>query len=334
MTTATAGSARIWLLPVVAAGLLAVLALVLGPRALVPGWLAGWLFCVCCCIGASVWLMIHAVTGGRWLGAGRAGLARLAALTPLAALAGLPLLLAAAQLYPWWPGEDSARGALYLNAPAFLIRGAVMLGGWSLIGLFAARMGRGAATIGLIFHAVAVSFAGLDWILSRVPEFGSTIFGAVVAVLQLALALNAAALALRREDPQAVADWGGLMLAAVLGVFYLVAMEVLVIWSGNLPQNAAWYLPRLDSAGTAVAGLALIGGVVLPFLVLLPSRNRADPVWLRRAALPVLGGGMLYLVWLCAPGGMGAGLLAALSVPALLAPAWLRILAAGRCPCP
>ncbi len=333
-SVAQAYPARSWLwpVPVLGAAVLVVLALSEGIGGLAAGWLAAWLFCLGLCVGASGWLMIHAVIGGRWIGAGRHVLEPLAALTPFAALAGLPLLLVLPQLYPWWPGEDSARGALYLNATAFLIRAAIILVGWSLIGVFAARMGRGLAIAGLIFHGLAVSFAGLDWVLSRNPDFGSTTFGALLAVLQLALALHLAALALRRDDPRAVADWGGLMLACVLGVFYLAAMQFLVSWSGNLPGKAAWYLARLAGAGQAVLVLAVLAGTVVPFLALLPSRWRSDAARLRMIAVCVLAGGLLYLVWICAPGQHGLSVVVALATLALLigAAMLVRIAIKGR----
>lgn len=304
---------------VIAMALLLAVAVAGGSGALAAGWLAGWLFCLSACVGASVWLMIHALLGGRWLSAGRAVLQPLAMLTPLAALAGLPLLFVMAQLYPWWPAEDSARGALYLNAPAFLVRAVVILAGWSLIGVFAPRMGRGLAVPGLVFHGFVVGFSGLDWLLSRDPAFGSTVFGALLAVLQLALALHVAALWLRGGDRQAVADWGGLMLASMLGVFYLAAMQFLVIWSGNLPDQAGWYLARLTGGGRAMILLAVLSGVVVPFALLLSSRGRAEARHLRLVACFALTGGGLYLVWICAPGQAGMALVAALATAALIA---------------
>ncbi len=308
----------LWLAPVLGLAVLVVLALAEGVGALAAGWLAGWLFSLGLCVGASGWLMIHAVVGGRWIGAGGHVLALLAALTPFAALAGLPMLAVLPQLYPWWPGEDAARGIFYLNADGFLIRGAIILTGWSVIGIIAARMGRGLAVAGLIFHGFAVSFAGLDWVLSRDPDFGSTTFGALLAVLQLALALNVAALALRQDEPRAVADWGGLMLACVLGIFYFAAMQFIVSWSGNLPGKAAWYLARLAGAGQAVLILAFLAGAVIPFLALLPSRWRSNAALLRPIAASALTGGLLYLVWMCAPGQHVLSLAVALAIVALL----------------
>ncbi len=309
----------LWLVPAAGLTLLLALALTGGIEALAAGWLAGWLFCLSASVGASVWLMIHALTGGRWIGAGRHVLVPLAALTPLAALAGLPLIVALPQLYPWWPDEPSLRGALYLNAPAFGIRAAVILAGWSIIGLLAGRMGPKGAAAGLIFHALVVGIGGLDWMLSRDPDFGSTTFGALWAVLQLAIAVHVGALALRpAAGGRAIADWGALMLACVLGAFYFAAMQFLVSWSGNLPDKASWYLARQSGGGFWLAMAAFVLGAVLPFAALLPARVRTSAGALRVVALPALLAALLWLCWICAPGEGALAAVGALGLVALL----------------
>ena len=299
--------------------------------ALALGWLVGWVFCLSITTGAAIWFLIAALTGGRWIEAGRPWLSALGMATPLVAAAGLLFIPAAPVLFPWWPADGSAdtstaRETLYLNPAFFGIRAAGVLILWSLLGLMAPRgLPAPVAAIALVLYAVSVSVAGADWILSLDPSFVSTTFGAFMAIAQLGLALAlVAALGLAQDQPgegraAPVADWGGLMLATVLGVFYLGAMQFLVSWSGNLPHKAAWYLARNRDGGAMLMALSFALGTLLPFCLLLVSRLRRDRLWLRRVGCMMLTGAFLQLLWLAAPGRQGLAGAAALAIVALAA---------------
>jgi hypothetical protein len=69
---------------------------------------------------------------------------------------------------------------------------------------------------------------------------------------------------------------------------YLHAMQYIIIWAGNIPDEIVWYLKRLDG-GWAIALWALyIGQFIVPFFVLLSERARnstAVLLWLGAATL-------------------------------------------------
>jgi len=293
---------------VLAAAAAAVVLALLASRALALGWLAGWLACLSATIGAAVWLLVACLTGGNWGDAAGPALRRLARATPLVALGGAGFVLAAPVVLPWWTGGEEPAG--WLNPGFFALRTVVVLALWSGLAWLAARApGKAAAALGLIVYGATVSVAGTDWVLSLDPDFDYTIIGAQLAVMQMTLAM-AAALAL---DPPRTAgtDLGSLLLAGVLGSFYLGAMGYVVSWSGNLPDKAAWYLARQEGAGTAVQLLSLLAGVLVPFGVLLVTRWRGSAAVLRVIGGCVLVGGLAQFVWLVAPGWMaGAGLVA------------------------
>jgi hypothetical protein len=265
-----------------------------GNAILAEAWLAGWIWLLSITAGAAVWLLVGALTGGRWICGGRSGLVPLARASPFAALLGLALVATAPVLYPWWSGSEGLRGEIYLAPGPFAIRAVLILLLWSLIGLLGSRhLAAPFAALLLIAHGVLVSLAGLDWLLSRDPEFGSTTFGALLAIQQLGMALAAGMLTGLPEDRQARSDWGGLLLACLLGVFYFAAMQFLVKWSGNLPPDARWYARH--NAGPDLATLALALGVLLPFCLFLSGRMRTDPLVLRGAAASVLAGGFIHI---------------------------------------
>ncbi len=138
---------------------------------------------------------------------------------------------------------------------------------------------------------VTITVASIDWVLSLDPDFTSTDFAAMMAVSQLAAALALAAV-LGLRPGKATGDWGGLLLATVLGVFYLSAMQFLVSWSGDLPSKAAWFAARGGLAGTAIIDTAFVVGACLPVAILLSSALRRAPGALRGAGAAVLFGNL------------------------------------------
>lgn len=294
-----------------AIGLVGLAALVLGsavsPVAVAQGWLLAFLFWSSIPVGSLVLLLIHRLTGGRWGDTLAPVLLPAASLTPLAALAFLPVVLGLAAIYPWatrMAALPPGVGDLYLNAPSFIIRAYVALGGWSLLSILVLR-GRCtslAAGLGLAFHGLVVSFVAIDWILSVDPHFVSTAFAATIAIQQVLAALAwAAVCAPEKPDAAATADLGSFLIGALLGVVYLGLMSYVVIWYGDLPEKAVWYLRR--GAGgwtwTIVAGFAI--GAALPFAMLLKRSLRRSRRALRVAGGMILIGIWLHVAWLVAP---------------------------------
>jgi hypothetical protein len=155
----------------------------------------------------------------------------------------------------------------------------------------------------LIFHAVAVTVIGVDWVLSLEPHFRSTVFGAALGVTQLLAALAWAALL--EPEPQGfrgkAGDLARLMMAAALGAIYLGFAQFLVAWYGNLPDKAAWFLKREEPPWILLEGASVALSAVLPIAALLPAFLRRSPRALAWIGAGVLAGVLLHVVWLVGP---------------------------------
>ena len=84
--------------PVAALGLLALAWF--DPAGAARGWLAGWALALSMTVGASVLLLVHALTGGGWRSAGEPWLSVAAGTTPFLALGGAILFSGLGPLYP------------------------------------------------------------------------------------------------------------------------------------------------------------------------------------------------------------------------------------------
>jgi hypothetical protein len=314
------------LISAVAAALLAV-GLAFAPRAVLRGWLLGFLVISEPLLGAIALLCIGRLTGGRWIAAAEPILRSAALAAPLLCLAFLPLLLGARLLYPWAVAPQAAGGGVaahYLNVDFFAVRGGVCLVGLSVVGALLARRSGGLllAALGLTLFAVCVDFTAVDWILSLSPRFSSSAFGAQIAIQHLLAALALVLLAAPPECEGARVDLAGLMLATALGELYLTWMSGIVNWYGDQPDRAAWYLARLDGAWRALAMISLLFGAIAPIASLMFEAVRRSPTALRFVAASILIGVALRDLWLIAPAaGPLATLAAVLAIIAIGPPA-------------
>lgn len=304
-----ARAGRIFLAGLIAGGLLLAWAL-FAPRIALGGLLAGLLFWLGIALGAYALLAIHALTGGRWLAPFFPVLAAAVATLPVFALFALPLLLDPAAIWPWVGDPGAARhpdvARWYLNLPGFVARSAVALAGWSVLGLLLVGSGGRRPALGapaLIFHAVALTFMGLDWMLSLDPAFRSTAFAMWLGVVQVLAAL--AWCALLETEPAGTrgraGDLAQLLIAAALGAAYLGFAQYLVDWYGNLPDKAAWYLAREALPWILLEAASLGLSAILPVVALLPAATRRSPRALAWVGAAVLVGVLLHLLWLVGP---------------------------------
>jgi hypothetical protein len=57
-------------------------------------------------------------------------------------------------------------------------------------------------------------------------------------------------------------------------------MQYIVIWAGNIPDEAVWFLKRSSDGWQFVLAFVAVGQFVFPFFALLSSRVRSDRRWL------------------------------------------------------
>jgi hypothetical protein len=295
---------------------------IINPKATAAGWLVGFVFWTQILVGSLSLMMIHRLTSGGWGEILAPVVEPAAAAMPLLILFAVPVFVAIPALYPWAQHSPSVKPdvlSLYLNRPAFIVRSLVAFAGWTALAFLVPRTRGGRsqmlAALGLVFHAVVVSSVSIDWYLSIEAPFTSSSFGASVAISALVAALAWAAVWMPvSEDDPAIGDVGALLLATVLGITYIDFMAVLVIWYGDIPREAAWFVARDPWPWRALAVAAFVLGSVIPTLALLQVRFRNQLRPLRLVGVITLIGIAAYDAYLIAPPAGVAAL-----VPALLA---------------
>ena len=275
-------------------------------------------------LGALALVMIAQLTAATWFVVlRRTAEAALAALPALAVLA-VPLLAMVRVLYPWAPldtATEQVRHAVeakraYLNEPFFVIRTVIYWASWLVLGellrrasldedgaeaIVANRRLRVVSAVGVVVFALTVTFASIDWLMSLTPTWSSTVYGVYVyAGGQVgALALLAILAHSRRRTMGEVVNehhvnaLAKLLLTFVLFWVYIGYAQLIVVWSGDVPAEAAWYVARYHGFPAAAGLLLVFGHFVLPFVVLLLSSVRRSGF-----VLAILGGWLLLMHWL------------------------------------
>jgi hypothetical protein len=310
----------------------------LAPTTFGFAWLTALSVWIAWPLGATALTLIHALTGGRWGNAIHDVLAAGVRSAFLAPLFAIPYALTANRVYPWLQsGAAQFDNALYLNGPAFCLRGVIYLLIWLILAALVTRADDDSdelarlAPAGLILLALTSTFAVIDAVMSLDPTFASSLFGLGFISEVGALALSAATLALlcsSSPDPEALRQLARLLLAFVILWSYLALMQLIIVWQSDLPHEVAWYLPRWRQGWGVIAGLIVLTHFVAPFFTLLSARAQHAPKAVTFAAASIIVGGILHQFWLVAPAaGANSGEIALLALSALLAMACTSVLA-------
>ncbi len=284
-------------------------------------------------IGSLALLLLQHLTGGGWGLVIRRILEAATRTLPLMLVLFLPIISGAHWLYPWTHAEEIAKSPaliekarLYLNLQFFVVRAAIYFAIWLTLAFFLNRWSKlqdqtGEAKFtknmrvlsgpGMVLFVFTVTFASIDWFMSLDPEWSSTIYGFIfVASWSLsALAFVIAALAMLTKyeplktvvAPLQFHDLGKLLLALVMLWSYFAFSQFLIIWSGNLPEEIRWYLPRTRGAWGALALSVVVLHFAFPFLFLLSRSLKRNPHKLVLVALLILVMRLLDLLWMITP---------------------------------
>jgi len=302
------------------------------PAQFYHSYLMGFCFWIGISLGSLGILMLQHLTGGAWGIVIRRILEAAAWPIPLLALLFLPLLFGLKSLYPWADsvrvaGDELLRHkAVYLNPTGFVVRAAVCFVVWSGLAWLLARgsmeqerstdpeigsrLGR-ASGIGIALYVLTMTFAAVDWLMSLEPHWYSTLYGMFTVMGQALAALAFAILILAvlsereplrgRIGERHFHDLGKLLFAFVMLWSYFAFSQLLIIWSGNLPEEIPWYLKRLGGGRQYLAAALVALQFGVPFLLLLSARLKRDRRRLAAIAFFLLLMRLVDLAWIIGP---------------------------------
>jgi hypothetical protein len=282
-------------------------------------WLVAYLLFLGIALGSMAMVMIQHLSGGAW-GVFRRIFEASSRTLPLLVVLFLPVLFGIGTLYPWSHADHVAADAVlqhkavYLNTPFFVVRAVIYFAGWLGIAYLLNRWSRqqdsGDVSVnlriqrlsgaGLVFYALAMTFAGVDWIMSLNPHWFSTLFGFLMlggqGLAALAFTIIIAAFLFRREPmsgllkPKHFHDLGKLTFAFVMLWAYFNFSQYLLIFAANLLEEIPYMLTRTSNGWQYLALFLVIFHFAVPWLLLLSRDLKRSP-----SRLVIVAGWMLFM---------------------------------------
>jgi hypothetical protein len=297
-------------------------------------YLIGYVFWLNITLGSLGLLMVQHLTGGAWGIVSRRVLESSVRNFPVMLILFLPIAFNMDHLYHWATPEGAADPliqlkAAYLNKTFFLVRAAVYFAIWIGLGFTLAgwsakqdvdapvvpgpedRKFRMVSGPGIVLFMLTVTLMSVDWMMSLDPHWTSTIYGVLfvgssgLSTLAFTIVILAS---LSEAKPMSdlmsadrFHDFGKLMYAFVLLWAYFSVSQLIIVWSGNLPEEIPFYLVRFNGPWKWVSYAVLIGHFVVPFAFLLSRRIKRKPKMAARVALFILAMRAVEIAWLIAP---------------------------------
>ena len=311
------------------------------PELFYPAYLMSFMLVLGLTVGSLGLLTLQHLTSGHWGIIIRRPLESATRALPLIAVAFLPIAFFGMKyLYSghgddkgWLNAPPTGEGALsafqktYLTQSGFYIRAIIYFAIWlALMFIFNAmskqqdsnredralrRRLKMLAGPGIILYVFVMTFASIDWVMSISPHWASTIYGFLFVAGQLISSMSlmiAVVVLLARTEPFAsvlqkrhLHDLGKLLLAFVMLWAYFDFSQLLIIWSGNQPEEISFYRTRLYGGWGVVAVIVLVFHFFVPFFLLLSQDVKRNAKVLPRIAIWLIFMRLVDLFWMTRP---------------------------------
>lgn len=295
-------------------------------------YLTAYFFFFILTIGGLFFTAVQHLTRAGWSVNVRRFCEALVAWMPAAAVGAIVLLFGCHTLYEWFDKAKVASDELllhksgYLNPTFFILRTAGCFILWLLfakkiIGYSTKQDQTGDDSLSdraipwstgfLVFFAISFSFFGVDLIMSLEAHWFSTIFGVylfgglfqstMAAIILLVMYCQRKGLLTGYVDENHMHDLGKFMFAFTVFWAYIAYSQYMLIWYANLPEETAFFIPRVTGAWTWESLALLTFRFIVPFLALLPRGAKRDPKMLGAISILILIMQYVDLHWLIYP---------------------------------
>jgi hypothetical protein len=164
---------------------------------------------------------------------------------------------------------------------------------------------------GIILYVFAMTFAAIDWSMSLSPHWASTIYGFLFVAGQAISAMSLMIITVvmfSRSEPfshiiqkRHLHDLGKLLFAFNMLWAYFSFSQLLIIWSGNQPEEITFYKSRLNGPWGVVAVMVLVLHFFIPFFALLSRDVKRNQAVLPKIAMWLIAMRFLDIFWLTRP---------------------------------
>jgi len=322
------------------AALLAVYGLTKSPGDFYHSYIFSYMLILGLTVGSLGLLMLQHLTGGIWGIVIRRPLEAASRNLVLVAVLFIPIAMGMKYLYSgndsetgWLNAPKEGEHALtswqqgYLTSGGFLTRAVVYFAIWLVLmvvfnnwskqqdqessGEGLKQRMKALAAPGVILYILAMTFAAIDWVMSLSPRWASTIYGflfvAGQAIAAMALMIAVIVLLAGSEPFNGIIkkrhlhDLAKLLFAFNMLWAYFAFSQLLIIWSGNQPEEITFYRSRLNGQWGVVAVIVLLFSFAIPFLLLLSRDVKRTAGIVSKIAIWMIFMRLVDLYWMTRP---------------------------------
>lgn len=215
----------------------------------------------------------------------------------------------------------------YLNPVGFILRTAAALTIMGVLSYFLNSWGRASeerddpaaktklfnlAGPGVILWVLTMTVMATDWVMSVEPTWASSMFPVVFGMNMFLTTFAFCILvfySLNLHDTQVMSvvkdkfriDMGSLMMAFTMVWAYASFSQYMLIWAGNLPEEATYYLKRGNAGWEYLAYFLMAFHWLVPFVVLLFREVKTNPRAMRVLCVLLLAVCVADVIWWMLP---------------------------------
>jgi len=321
------------------AALIAVYGLTKSPADFYHSYIFSYMLILGLTVGSLGLLMLQHLTGGIWGIVIRRPLEAASRNLVLVAVLFIPIAMGMKYLYSgndsetgWLNAPKEGEHALtswqqgYPTSGGFLTRAVIYFAIWLVLmvvfnnwskqqdqanGEGLKQRMKALAAPGVILYILAMTFAAIDWVMSLSPRWASTIYGflfvAGQAIAAMALMIAVIVLLAGSEPFNGIIkkrhlhDLAKLLFAFNMLWAYFAFSQLLIIWSGNQPEEITFYRSRLNGQWGVVAVLVLLFSFAIPFLLLLSRDVKRTAGVVSKIAIWMIFMRLVDLYWMTRP---------------------------------
>ncbi len=201
----------------------------------------------------------------------------------------------------------------WLNKSAFLIRGLIFIGGWSLYRYFSRKFSLAQDLANdnknfkrnfqisagfMVFYIYTESMMSWDWVMSVDPHWFSTLFGWYVFASMVVSGITTIALMtiylkskgyMKFVNDSHLHDLAKYMFGFSVFWAYLWFSQFMLIWYANIPEEVTYFVTRIEDYTIPFFTMFALN-FIFPFLVLMNSDYKRIPWFIVMAGMIILVG--------------------------------------------
>ncbi len=267
---------------------------------------------------ATVFIAIFSIIKSGWQVVFKRVLEGMSSFLPVAFILSLGILFFGVPSLYHWSDAHAVHDAIlvhkspYLNLPFFIVRTVAFFAIWIGFSRFFIKNslqqdldGKAERTLQLIpkaalfliLFALSYSFASFDYIMAVQPHWFSTMYGVYMfagmmgsglATLILLLVLVKKLGYLPEVNENHFHNIAQLLIGFTIFWMYIWFSQFMLIWYANIPEETAFFIPRLANGWQWVLGFLILIRWFFPFVLLLPRPVKRSTKWLVPISILVL----------------------------------------------